>query len=351
MLNGLPRILIVRLSAIGDVVRVLPALHALRDQYPTAQIDWAVESKSANVLEGHPALDQLIIFERKDEFFEGSRNFKEFLAKVKENRYDLVIDFHGILKSGLIMRASKAKERLAFAPPRSQEMSHLFATKKLSLPSQRMNRIEENLELCKELGAKRHSLDVIIHVDDEIQDSVDHYLEETFHGAKKLVLVHAPVDRPEKLWPLEHYAELCDMILGDGRFEVILTWGPGQEDVVDKVVGMMRRNPHISPETHCLQEFAWMAYRANLFFGGDTGPMHIASAMGTPVVAVFGGTDPKMHSPMRQPSRVLYKGPEPFPGKMPLSEAQGYLAAITPEQAYDACVEMLKLSNLHDPHL
>lgn len=351
MLNGVPRILIIRLSAIGDVVRVLPALHALRDLYPHAQIDWAVESKSANILDGHPSLDQVHIFERKEAFLESSVEFKTFLKTIKAGAYDLVIDFHGILKSGLIMRASKAKDRLAFAPPRSQEMSHLFANKKIALPSHHMNRIEENLELCKALGAKRHSLDVIIHVPDDIQDSVDLYFEENFHGAKKVVLVHAPVERPEKQWPLEHYAALCDMLMSDGRYEVILTWGPGQQEVVDKVMRKMRRNPHISPQTHCLQEFAWMAYRSNLYFGGDTGPMHIASAMGTPVVAVFGGTDPKMHAPMRQPSRVLYEGPEPFPGKITVEKGQEYLAAINPEVAYDACVEMLRLSTLQEPHL
>lgn len=338
MLNGVPRILIIRLSAIGDVVRVLPALHALRDLYPTAQIDWIVEPKSAAIVEGHPALDQVLLFERTDSFMEAARAFQAVSRTVRQNKYDIVLDFHGILKSGLLMKASRAKKRLGFAPPRSQEMSHLFANERVDLPSQRMNRIEENLALARALGAKLHSLDVVIEVPHDAEDDVDVYLEDAFHADKRLVLVHAPVERPEKQWPLDHYARLCDMLAADGRFEVLLTWGPGQLEVAQTVAQMSRRKPLIAPETPDLKHFAALAARAGLFVGGDTGPMHIASAMGTPVAAIFGGTDPAKHGPLRQPHEVLYAGPEPFPGDMSLAEAQTYLNAVLPEQAYDACL-------------
>jgi heptosyltransferase-1 len=338
MLNGVPRILIIRLSAIGDVVRVLPALHALRDLYPTAQIDWVVEPKSAAIVEGHPALDQVILFHRSEAVLDAVRAFQETARQIKQNRYDIVLDFHGILKSGLLMRASKAPKRLAFAPPRSQEMSHLFANERVALPSQRMNRIEENLALAQALGAKLHSLDVVIEVPHDAEDDVDEYLEDAFHADKKLALIHAPVERPEKQWPLGHYAQLCDMLAADGRFEVLLTWGPGQLEVAQEVMRLSKRKPLIAPETPDLKHFAALAARAGLFFGGDTGPMHIASAMGVPVAVVFGGTDPAKHAPLRKPSEVLYAGPEPFPKDVTLSEAQQYLAAVLPEAAYDACL-------------
>lgn len=338
MLNGVPRILIIRLSAIGDVVRVLPALHALRDLYPTAQIDWVVEPKSAAVVEGHPALDQVILFERVEGLVDAARAFKETARVIRENRYDIAIDFHGILKSGMLLRASRAKRRVAFAPPRSQEMSHLFANEKVDLPSQRMNRIEENLALVRALGAKLHSLDVVIDVPHDAEDDIDEYLEDVFHADKHLVLVHAPVDRPEKQWPLKHFADLCDMLAADGRFEVLLTWGPGQQEVAQEVAAMSKRKPLVAPETPDLKHYAALATRAGLFVGGDTGPMHIASAMGTPVVVIFGGTDPAKHAPLRQPSEILYVGPEPFPKDVSLTEAQVYLSGVLPEQVYDACL-------------
>lgn len=339
MINGVPRLLIIRLSAIGDVARVLPALHALRDRYPNAQIDWAVESKSLDLIEGHPALDRCLVFERPEGFWQGIASFRVFCRMIRAGRYDIVLDFHGILKSGLIARASRAPKRYGFSPPRAREMSHLFANHRVKLISERMNRIEENLTLCRELGAKSHSLDVVIPVPEDIQDHIDAYLEDAFDAGKKIIALHPPVDRPEKQWPLEYFAQLADMILADGRYEVVLTWGPGQQNVVNEVAGRCRRNPFIAPETPDLKHYAALIQRASLFFGGDTGPMHIASAMGAPVVAVFGGTNPAQHAPLRQPSQVLYAGPDRPPRNVPLKDAREWLAAITPEMAYDACIQ------------
>lgn len=340
MINGLPRILIIRLSAIGDVVRVLPALHALRDLYPNAQIDWAVERKSADIVTGNPAVDRVLIFERPEGAWKSTMEFTEFCAQVRASRYDIVIDFHGLLKSGLIMRASGAKKRYAFAPPRSQEMSHLFATDTVKLVSSRMNRIEENLELCKLLGARRHTLDVVIDVPEEVQDEIDAFFDETYHGAKKIAVLHAPVERPEKQWPIPYFAALSDLLESDGRFEVLLTYGPGQREVAEDVQRLAKRNPMIAPGMPDLKHLAWLAQRADVFFSGDTGPMHIASAMGTPVVAVFGGTDPAQHAPLRQPSEALYAGPERRAKPIDTVNGPGYLALITPAMAYDACVRM-----------
>lgn len=339
MINGVPRLLIIRLSAIGDVVRVLPALHALRDRYPNAQIDWAIESKSLDIIDGHPALDRCLVFERPEGFWRGISSFQKFCRQVRAARYDIVIDFHGILKSGLIARASRAPKRYGFAPPRAREMSFLFSNNRTKLISERMNRIEENLTLCRELDAKSHSLEVIIPIPEDIQDYIDTYLESAFDAGKKIITLHPPVDRPEKQWPLENYARLADMILADGRYEVLLTWGPGQQDVAYEVAGHCRRNPIIAPETPDLKHYAALVQRACLFFGGDTGPMHIASAMGVPVVAVFGGTNPAQHAPLRQPSQVLYAGPARPSRKVPLKDAQEWLAAVTPEMAYDACIQ------------
>ena len=100
----------------------------------------------------------------------------------------------------------------------------------------------------------------------------------------------------------------------------------------------MRRNPIVAPETADLKHYAWLIHRADLYFGGDTGPMHVASAMGTPVVAVFGGTDPAKHHPLRKPSEVLYTPPDAEGGPC---DAQERLEAITPEMAYDACVRVV----------
>lgn len=334
MENGIPRILIVRLSAIGDVVRVLPALHALRNAFPNAQIDWAVERKSADIVEGHPALDRVLVYERASaRGLNSARAFLEFCQRIRKNHYDMVIDFHGIFKSGLVSLFSCAPQRFGFASPRARELSYLFSNKRVTLGKTVMNRIEENLALSDFISPQHHTLDVTIEVPVDIQDHVNNFFDSTFDGGKLVAALHAPVDRTEKQWPTEYFAALADLLLADGRFDVLLTWGPGQLAIVDEIVRRTRRNPVVAPELPDLKHYAWLAHRSDLYFGADTGPMHIASAMGTAVVAVFGGTDPARHAPYREPHDVLYNADPGLTAKQRLEH-------ITPEMAYDACVRL-----------
>ena len=341
MINGVPRILIIRLSAIGDVVRVLPALHALRNRYPMAQIDWVIEQKSYEIISGHPALDQIHVFDRGGNAPHSVGSFLELCKTIRANRYDWIIDFHGIFKTGLLTLASGAGLRYGFRRPRSQELSFLTTNRRVALPSKFMNRIEENLELCKVLEAKCHSLDVVIDIPEDVDDTIDAYFHKVFHGAKKVIALHAPVDRPEKQWPLEFYAELAEMIMSDGRYEVLLTWGPGQRGTINQLIKLIHGKPHVAPETPDLKHYAALVDQCDLYCGGDTGPMHIASAMGTPVVAIFGGTHPSQHAPLRQPSKVLYAGPEIPVKSIDRANADELFRKITPEMVYDTCVELL----------
>ncbi len=329
MQNGLPRILIVRLSAIGDVVRVLPALNTIRAEYPNAQIDWAIEPKSAGVVEGHPLLDNILVFERD----RGMRGFMKFCGQIRARRYDIAVDFHGILKSGAIVAASRAPDRYGFARPRAQEGSWLFTNHKAALRSKNLNRVAENLVLCDLLCKRREAYGPSIYVPPDIQEAVDAFYEESFDAGKRVVAMHAPMERAEKRWPVEHFGELAERLLADGRFEVMMTWGPGQRGEVEAVVSRMRRKPIIAPETGGLKELAWLLHRADLYFGGDTGPMHIASSMGVPVVAVFGGTDPAKHAPYQRPCEILYIDD-------PKLSAEEKLRQITADMAYDACIRL-----------
>ncbi|MCC6695565.1 MAG: glycosyltransferase family 9 protein [Candidatus Hydrogenedentes bacterium] len=339
MVGGTPRILIIRLSAIGDVVRVLPALQILRDAFPEAHLDWVIEPKSVAAIQGHPALDGVLLFQRPPRAIDAVREFTGLCRSIRDNHYDYVLDFHGILKSGLLAWYSGAPRRIGFARPRSQELSYLFTNQKVQLPSPTLNRCEENHLLCKSLVQNCAWHHPLISVPYDVQDGVDAFFESTFDGGKRVIAMHVPVDRPEKEWPAEYFAELSDLLLADGRFEVVLTWGPGQFQAVEAVLERTRRLPIVSPETVDLKHFAWLVHRAALFFGCDTGPMHIAWAMGTPVVAVFGGTDPRQHAPYEHPHRILMSGL----GATDLATARKRMRAITPQMAYDMCLEMASL--------
>jgi len=341
MKDGSPRILIIQFSAIGDVVRVLPAMHALRDFFPSARIDWAVERKSASVLLSHPTIDELHVFERDPakSWKYNVNQFRLFLSHVRGVKYDIVIDFHGTWKSGYVSFRTGARERYVLSGPMAKKARRsrgggVFGNRRVQLESAKLNRVEENLKLIEPLAPIPKSLNYSIYVPPEVHDYIEDYFDETFSGGKLVVGLHAPMDKVEKRWPLKRFAELADMLLADGRFEVMLTFGPHQQDIADEVQRLSRRKPELAPETKDLRHYAWLIHRCDLYVGGDTGPMHIAAAVGTPVVAVFGGTEPTKHRPYRLPSEIVYAGDSGGESDNPMSQ-------ITGEMVYDACVRML----------
>ena len=338
MLDGSPRILIIQLSAIGDVVRVLPALQALRDFFPSARIDWAVERKSAGILLGHPSIDRLHVFERDDSkgFGHNFGQYRLFLSHLRSENYDIVVDFHGTWKSGYAGWQTRARERYAFAGTHAKKArrvrgGHLFATKRISLSSPTLNRVEENLILTEMLAPNPRTRSYSIYVQESVHEYIDEFFEETFSGAKLIVAIHPPAEKNSKRWPEERFALLADMLLADGRFEVMLTYGPGQRDVAERVQEISRRKPLLAPETPGLTYYAWLIEQCDMYIGGDTGPMHIANAMGTPVVALFGSSDPAKHAPFDVIHEIVQTK------KFGADESM----RMPVEDVYDACVRLV----------
>jgi len=343
VIGGHPKILIVRLSAIGDVVRVLPAATAVRQAYPSAQIDWVVESAAADILQNNPDLDRILVFDRGPRLVKSFLLFAGLLARVHEQRYDIAIDFHGVLKSGLLLFATRADQRISFSRPRAREGSHWFANDRVMLSAPVMNRVDENLELVSNSTLNASPTISTIHIDKQINTKVFRTITERKKNHPWLVLIHAPVDRPEKWWPDERFAALIDLFLGDGRFDVILTHGPGQRAMLDPILDCCKHDPIVPPPCVSLREYAGLVSKVSLYVGVDTGPMHIAAAVGTPVVAIFGGTSPQMHSPVGAPLRVF--------GGVRVSEsterateveARRALEGVLPSDVFSAAVDLLE---------
>lgn len=342
LLENINRILIIRLSSIGDVIRVIPAMESLKIAYPDALIDWVVEKKSADVLIDHPCLNECIVFERGNRITTSTKRFFRLCKLIQDKKYELVLDFHGIIKSGLISWFTQAKYRYSFAPPRAQEFSHLFATHKVYLPSDViLSRVEENFELIKAVGAQPVDYWRGIEIPITIEEEIENFLHNHIETDKELILIHPPVERPEKQWPLEYFAQLGDLLISDGRFEVMLSWGPNQLKIVKQVSELMKHKVHIAPETPTLKHLASLISHSKVFISGDTGPMHLAWIIHHPLIAIFGGTNPLQHAPKGPKCIYLYKGPVPFPRKMSLPQAQEALKSITPEEVYESVIKLI----------
>ena len=301
------KILIVKLGAVGDVVHTLPALHSLRKSFPHAFIAWAVERKSMDVITGNPDLDEVIIFERKelqkifkrDGLFAAYRFFREFATKLKSYDFNLAIDFQTLFKSGIITYSSGAKRRIGF--DKWREVNRLFTNERVKAVSR--HTVDKYLELVDSAGGKPDASPVKIACSSENASYVDGFLNEKKLAERPWVAINPGASWTSKLWPVERFAALCD-ILEESAIPVVVVWGPGEEPLVDAIAGATRSRPTVAPPT-TIKQLACLLERSSLYIGGDTGPMHMAVAMGTPVVGIFGPSDPDRNGPYGEGHVVL----------------------------------------------
>ena len=301
------KILIVKLGAVGDVVHTLPALHSLRKSFPHAFIAWAVERKSMDVIIGNPDLDEVIIFERKefqrvfktDGLFVAYRFFAAFAAKLKEYNFDLAIDFQTLFRSGIITLSSGAKKRIGF--DKWRELNRLFTNYRVKAVNR--HTVDKYLELVAAAGGRGDGSPVKIVYSPEDASYIDSFLREKELANRPWVAINPGASWTSKLWPVERFAALCD-ILEDSGIPVVVIWGPGEEQLVEGIVGAACSKPNVAPPTS-IKQLACLLERSSLYVGGDTGPMHMAAVMGTTVVGIFGPSDPERNGPYGDGHMIL----------------------------------------------
>lgn len=307
------RILVIRLGALGDVVRTLPAVSALRRALPAAHLTWLVEPASASVLAGQPWLDSVLVFPRGElagalgagRLPAAGRTLRRFLRALRAQRFDLVLDFHSILKSGLLARASGAPLRLAYAPPVGREGAWLFANRHARLAPGRLSRFARNLGLVRALGVEAVSDPTPLRVDPAAARAAAARLP----GAAP-VAIHPGTSpaTPHKRWTAEGYGRVAATLAREPGVASVVTFGPDAEErrFAERVVAASEGAARLAPETSSLGELAALLARCRLYLGGDTGPMHVASLVGTPVVQILGPTDPVENAPFPgTPSRTV----------------------------------------------
>ncbi len=312
-------VLIIRLSAIGDVLRTLPAVNAWRKHCPETRFTWLVEPAAASVLEGHLALDRILIFERG--FFSGFlRSPKRLgsalsslftlLGELRSGNFDLVVDFHGIFKSGFFAMLSGVPDRAGFARSDAKEGSHLFYNRHFSPESPELNRVERAFGLVAFLGVPvagpaSYQLPVTAVHHQRAQVSLAGL--EKLAGDGPVIALHPGSSKKTayKRWHQNGYVGLINALVEKIEARVILTWGPGERETVELIAGHLRVPVDVAKKTSSLLDLGAIFSACDLYIGGDTGPMHLAVAMGTPVVAIFGPTHPRVNAPYGAPYRIV----------------------------------------------
>ncbi len=298
------RILIVRLGAVGDVVRTLPAASALRRGYPEAHLAWLVEPPSASLLRGLPWLDEVRVFPRPElrgalrrgRLDRAARAGWRFLRDLRAADYDLVVDFHSILKSGALARVSGAGRRVTYAPPFGREGGHRFATEKAVLAPPRQSRFARNDALVRYLGIAEEPLARPLGIPDDAVEAARKALGE---GPTPIAIHPGTSDATaHKRWTVEGYAAVARALAEQGVPSVV-TAGPARDDraFADAVIQASRGAARLAPPTPSLLDLAALFQACRLYLGGDTGPLHVASLVGTPVVQLLGPTNPVENQP------------------------------------------------------
>jgi heptosyltransferase-1 len=308
-------VLIVKLSSIGDVVHTLPAAALLRRALPDARIAWVVERRAGAILKDSPVIDALIEVDSRawrKQLFRGSgiRQIRERLGALADGpgadstgRADIAIDFQGLIKSGLLAFASSAKRRIGFETAELREApSRVFLTEQVAT-SELKHVIEKNLALAraalsgsgspisKKQAPSSYEFPIAVSTDDE------KYVEATIESkGAGFAIVNPGGGWPTKLWPSEHYARLADWLWSDCGLASLVTYGPGEEKLAQSVADQARSG-EAHPIASTLKQYVGLARRASLFVGGDTGPLHLAAASGTPIVGIYGPTSAERNGP------------------------------------------------------
>ncbi|MFA4917308.1 MAG: glycosyltransferase family 9 protein [Syntrophales bacterium] len=304
-------ILIVKLSAIGDVVHTLPSLSALRKLYPAADITWVIEEAASDLIKDHLYLDRVIVSYRKQWLMDLKKGhigktikgIRSFIKKIRERSYDLVIDFHGLLKSAVVVLISGGRIKLGYDS--MQEFSGLFLNRKIP-EDMGKHAVLRYLDFPRYLGANIGEAEFLVPIQQENREKVEKLLEANHIDSSDGFVVVNPIAFWEtKLWEDEKFALLCDRITEELKARVIFT-GSDFERLRRIQSLMVSSSLNLGGKT-TLRDLAYLYQISTLLVTTDSGPMHLAAAVGTPVVALFGPTDPLRTGPCGGGHTVIRK--------------------------------------------
>ena len=303
------RILILKPSSLGDIVHALPTLASLRQRFPQAYISWLVKEEWSELLDGNPDLDEVfpVTFSLKA--------WPSIVRRVREKRFDVVIDLQGLLRTGILARLSGASQRVGFAGAR--EGSAWFYTQRVALPIKVVDRpwrlvdmhaVDRNLEVARFFGADiSRPMFCIPDVEDD-RRVIEEYLDKAGVQGNDQLIVMAPASREEiKNWPIERFADVAEKLCQESNRKIVLLGSPSQAK-------MMKAFSFLPPE-NCLnlvgklrlRQIGSLLRRAHVLIANDSAPVHLAMAIGVPVLGLYGPTHIEATGPYGTGShRVLH---------------------------------------------
>ena len=278
-------VLIVRLGALGDLVHALPAVAAIRAAWPEARIDWLVDGRYAELLELVPVVDRTIIIGAR-----AGPSPLRVIRALRRARYDLAIDFQGLLKSAALARFAGARETAGFIPGQLREpLAGVFYTRRVPADDSG-HVVRKNLSLVEALGVGvREITSPLKTTASPVPGQVRRLLEIGAGG--RFAVINPGAGWPNKQWPAGRYGAIAAHLRARHGMPSIVTWGPREQALAGEVAASSDGAAKAAPSTS-IADMVELARAAAIFIAGDTGPMQLAAAVDTPVVGIFGPTSP-----------------------------------------------------------
>lgn len=339
-----PKILIIQPSRMGDVIFALPAVNAIKKQYPHAHISWIVDERCAGILKGNDLIDDLIIFDRT----KISLSYViKFYKQLRKNGYDLSIDFHGLFKSAFIVKLAGARFKLASSSTNGmRELSWLFS-KEIKPKSVDSHCIERHLAVAKYLGCPTENFEYGLNVAQEEIETLKKRLEqEKIDLNKKIVAIHPGGGWISRRWQTEKFAQLIDLIKAKYNVNIVLVGGKeggASEKGLNEEIISQAKTKDIIDLTGKLQLKELMAFLkiCNLFIANEAGPMHIATALNTNAIAILGPTNAKRTGPFKGNTVIIQKKVECQPCRNRQCIKVDCMNLISVEEVFESVVRKL----------
>jgi lipopolysaccharide heptosyltransferase I len=341
-------ILIIKPSSLGDVVLALPALSALRRNFSDANISWLVRPEFAPILEDHPHLTEVIPFDRK---FLGKAWYNpralaclvHLIRRLRRSKFDAVIDLQGLLRTALLGWLTGSKKRFGMA--KAREFAHVFYTHKIAQTPDCIHLVDYYLKMVSEMGASDLRVEFVFPQNAPAMDSVCRLLAQHKVSPGIYVVLVPGSARSEKCWPVERFAQLADRIAVSSGLPIIASGVASEGPIVDQLRSMSRATIVNFAGRTSANELVALLKMAGLVVSNDTGPGHIAAALGTPVVLIFGLSNPARVAPYGRPECIVAREPFSRGFIIDSTEPRHDIKLITVDEVYEKVREQMRIGD------
>lgn len=318
---------------------------------PNAHISWVVEEAAAGIARINKDVDRVFVMPRRRwekmmlcpayapllPFDTG-----EFIGRIRRERFDMMLDFQATLKSGLLGALSGIGDRIGFAPPDGRELNHLFMTRLVRLPQRPMLRPEKALALVREIAPDAENALPNLAPANSDREFVETILAAQTGADKPLIGMHPGTSNfgSFKRWPLDRFARVAELLQQRYGSAPIVTWGPGEEELAAELIELSGGKAAQAPALSITQLAALLA-RLDVLIAADTGPLHLAAALGTRTVAIFGPKDPAVYGPWGEGHRIIRRDVDCSPCRVRRCDHVKCLMAIEPEVVFEAASDIV----------